>query len=83
MSAKLKEAFVDVVPQLIPASGGKYDVYINDKLVFSKEKVGDFPNEDKLVADLLASYKESCEAAANIKCPPEIFKDVAEEGKPQ
>ena len=51
MAAKLNDAFgVDAF--LIEGAGGIFDVNVDGTLVYSKHQTGEFPDEDKLVAEL-------------------------------
>ena len=45
----MKEAF-DVDAQLIKGSGGVFDVRVDDRLIFSKDQTGRFPENDEIVA---------------------------------
>lgn len=46
-----KELGID--PQLIPSSGGVFEVLADGKLVFSKRSLGRFPTDDGEVIDQL------------------------------
>ena len=48
MAAELKRK-LDVDATLIPGSGGVFDVTIDGKLIFSKKKVGRFPEEGEVL----------------------------------
>ena len=39
-----------VEPQLIPSSGGVFEVVCDGRLVFSKRKLGRFPEDDEVMA---------------------------------
>ncbi len=41
-----------MAPELIRGDGGIFDVYQDERLVFSKHRVGRFPEEDEVVAAL-------------------------------
>lgn len=47
MSAEL-EAMNHVEVSLVPGSGGIFDVLVDGKLIFSKNKTGRFPNEGEI-----------------------------------
>ena len=34
--------------KIIPSTGGVFEVYANDKLVFSKKSLGRFPEDDEV-----------------------------------
>ena len=51
MAAKVK-ASLGVEPELIRATGGKFEVVVDGKLVYSKLQTNEFPEEDLLVAEL-------------------------------
>jgi selenoprotein W-related protein len=40
--------------ELIKSSGGVFEVTVDDKLVYSKKKTGEFPDEQQLVKQLSA-----------------------------
>ncbi|MBP2646905.1 MAG: Rdx family [Gemmatimonadetes bacterium] len=50
--AELKKAFPDIETDLIPSSGGVFDVVVDGKLVFSKKAVGRHAKPGEIV-DLL------------------------------
>ena len=51
MSAEIKQAFgIDV--ELIPGSGGVFDVKKDGKLIFSSQECGRFPRKDEVVSFL-------------------------------
>ena len=39
---------------LSPYADGRFEVFLNEKNIYSKLETGEFPNEDKVVADLAA-----------------------------
>ncbi len=47
-----------VKPELIAGQGGIFDVKVDDTLVYSKFKTGQFPDEDKLVGEIVDRYKK-------------------------
>ena len=51
MSAEV-EKITGAIPILTPGSGGIFDVKLNGNLIFSKHKLGRFPNDGE-VAELL------------------------------
>ena len=51
MSAEV-EKITGAIPILTPGSGGIFDVKLNDSLIFSKHRLGRFPNDGE-VAELL------------------------------
>ena len=53
MAAKFKETF-GVESILIESQGGVFDVDLDGNLVYSKHETGQFPDEEKLVAELQA-----------------------------
>ncbi|MCK5835844.1 MAG: Rdx family protein [Desulfobacula sp.] len=36
-------------PELIPGSGGVYDIVADNKILFSKKGVSKFPNHDEII----------------------------------
>ena len=40
--------------ELVPAHGGVFEVIVDDDRMFSKRISGEFPDEDRLVADIRA-----------------------------
>ena len=47
MSLELKDkAGIEI--SLVPGSGGVFDVKVDDRLVFSKHKIGRFPDEGEI-----------------------------------
>lgn len=42
----------DVKPTLIESSGGVFEVEVNKKLVYSKKETGEFPDNEKLIAQI-------------------------------
>ena len=51
LAARLKSEFsLDVT--LIESGGGEFEVLQNDAVIYSKKQTGDFPNEDKLIAQI-------------------------------
>ncbi|MYD46320.1 MAG: SelT/SelW/SelH family protein [Gammaproteobacteria bacterium] len=38
--------------EIIPGSGGIFDVDVDGELVYSKHQTGEFPNEDRLINSL-------------------------------
>lgn len=55
MAARIKQA-LGTAPKLIPKGRGIFDVVVDDALVFSKFKTGDFPDEDQLIKELVSTY---------------------------
>lgn len=55
MAAKIKQA-LGTEPKLIPEGRGIFDVVIEDELVYSKFKTGSFPDEEKLINELVSTY---------------------------
>ena len=43
-------------PELIPSGGGRFDVVVDGHLVYSKYKTGVFPDENRLVDELVLNY---------------------------
>ena len=41
--------------RLIEGAGGIFDVHVDGSLVFSKHQVGDFPDEEVLIAEIQAN----------------------------
>jgi len=41
-----------VEPELVPGSGGIFDVRVDDDLVYSKHETGSFPIENELIDDI-------------------------------
>ncbi len=50
---------LDVDVDLIPGSGGIFEVKVNDALVYSKADTGSFPQNDVLVKELAEKYLHS------------------------
>jgi|TARA_B100000768_G_C11219639_1_gene349893 selenoprotein W-related protein len=51
LAARLKSEFsLDVA--LIESGGGEFEVLQNDAVIYSKKQTGDFPDEDKLIAQI-------------------------------
>jgi len=48
LAAELKQ-HLDVEAILIPGSGGIFEVTVDGKIVFSKKKVGRFPEEGEVI----------------------------------
>ena len=48
LAAELKEN-VEMESELVEKSGGIFEVYLNDELVFSKNELGRFPNEGEVL----------------------------------
>ncbi len=48
--AELKEAFPDIEAQLVPSSGGVFDVTVDGALVFSKKAQGRHAKPGEVVA---------------------------------
>jgi len=48
----------DVEVDLIPSSGGVFEVSLDGKLLYSKQKTGQFPDQNE-VEELMASIGES------------------------
>lgn len=44
---------------LVPSGGGVFEVEVNKQLVHSKKAVGQFPEEEKLVADLKKKFPQA------------------------
>lgn len=53
MAAKIR-ASLGVEPRLIPEGRGVFDVVVEGNLVYSKFETGTFPDNDRLVSQLLA-----------------------------
>lgn len=51
MAAEIKDA-LDIEAELIGGGGGVFDVRAGDQLVFSKGKVGRFPEPDEVLTAL-------------------------------
>ena len=51
MSAEVEKT-TGAIPILTPGSGGIFDVKLNDSLIFSKHRLGRFPNDGE-VAEIL------------------------------
>jgi selT/selW/selH-like putative selenoprotein len=51
LAAKIKDAF-GVQAELIRAAGGKFEVVADGMLVYSKLQTHEFPEEEKLIAEL-------------------------------
>ena len=56
MAEELKDAF-DVESELIEGRGGVFDVTVDGKLVYSKQKTGVFPEHDALIKQIEALGK--------------------------
>ena len=54
MAAELKQAF-GAQAKLVEGSGGVFDVTVDGRLVYSKDKTGRFPDEGEVVALLQKS----------------------------
>ena len=55
MAAKIKEA-LGTEPKLIPEGGEIFDIMVEKELVYSKFKTGSFPDEEKLIRELVSAY---------------------------
>ena len=55
MAAKIKKA-LGTEPKLIPEGRGIFDVVVEDELVYSKFKTGLFPDEERLINELVSTY---------------------------
>jgi selT/selW/selH-like putative selenoprotein len=51
MEKKLK-----VKPTLIESSGGVFEIEVNKKLVYSKKATGEFPDNEKLIAQIKKQF---------------------------
>jgi selenoprotein W-related protein len=49
---KYKQDITNLI--LVPSSGGKFEVSVNDKLIFSKKKEGRFPTNQEILDKLKA-----------------------------
>ena len=49
MKSKLEETFPDAKVKLVEGGGGNFDVIVDGKVVFSKNKSGRFPNETEII----------------------------------
>jgi len=60
----LRDTLVDAFPEdikafeLIPSSGGCFELSVDDKLIYSKLKTGEFPNPDDIV-DALSTLRKA------------------------
>jgi selenoprotein W-related protein len=41
-----------VTAELIPSSGGVFEVVVNGRLIFSKKQLNRFPEDDEIIAKL-------------------------------
>ena len=55
LAAKIKQA-LGTEPELIPKGQGIFDVVVEGDLVYSKFKTGSFPDEEKLINELVSTY---------------------------
>ena len=55
LAAKIKEA-LGTEPKIIPEGGGIFDIMVEKELVYSKFKTGSFPDEEKLIRQLVSAY---------------------------
>ena len=44
LAAKIEKQF-PVTVEMIPSSGGVFEIVVNDKLIYSKKATGEFPSE--------------------------------------
>jgi selenoprotein W-related protein len=51
--AALLKKHCDLDVELIPSTGGVFEVVVDDILVYSKKETGEFPDEQKLVKQLI------------------------------
>jgi len=49
LAADLKQE-MDLQSELVEKSGGVFEVYLDDELVFSKNELGRFPNDGEVLA---------------------------------
>lgn len=52
MAAELQESQKDVDVEMVPSSGGVFEVTYDGKLVFSKKATGRFPNKGEVTAQI-------------------------------
>ena len=54
MADKMKQQYGDKIQdvQLVPSSGGAFEVTVGEELVYSKLETGLFPSEGAVVADM-------------------------------
>lgn len=57
MADDLREAF-DVEPEMIQGRGGVFDVKVDGKLVYSKQRTGTFPEHEPLIRTIQQMGKE-------------------------
>ena len=62
MSATIKKKF-GVQAKLVESSGGVFEVYQNDKLIFSKKKTGKFPKDKEVLQALAAGTTDKPKSA--------------------
>ena len=55
MAEKLKKAF-DAPVDLVKGSNGIFNVEQEEKLVYSKHKTGEFPDEETLINEIKSNY---------------------------
>jgi selT/selW/selH-like putative selenoprotein len=53
--AALLKKYCDNEVELIPSTGGVFEVIVDGVLVYSKKETGDFPDEQRLVKQLVNS----------------------------
>lgn len=52
MKAALEQNFPDIEVELIEGSGGVFEVERDGELIFSKKKLGRFPEHEEIIAHL-------------------------------
>ena len=52
MKATLEKAFPDISVDFIKSDGGAFEIVNDGKLIFSKKKLGRFPDHDEIVGTL-------------------------------
>jgi selenoprotein W-related protein len=55
LAAKIEKS-LGTVPELIPKGGGIFDVAVENELVYSKSQTGSFPDEERLVDELVSTF---------------------------
>jgi selenoprotein W-related protein len=53
LAAKLDSRFVTET-LLVEGAGGVFDVVVDGKLVYSKHQTGEFPDQDKLISEVIS-----------------------------
>ncbi|MCK5913249.1 MAG: Rdx family protein [Desulfuromusa sp.] len=54
MAAKIEKQF-SFKTELIPSSGGVYEIVVDEKLIYSKKVTGEFPTEEAILEMLAES----------------------------